>query len=735
MGVVLSNYVGILSIHFPDRPAFLPKSAEICEGRVSRMASQRLRGLRLWVDDLHCRDGEWMQPVSGVAQLTVMGGAPSPLIGDRIRFRSHLHTPHRYHNPGAPDWERKALADGVAWTGSIESGDWMMVVKEGAWSPLRWVDQWRQKLAQQISTISDPYIQGSASALLLGNAGLLPDTLGDHLRYLGIIHLYVISGLHVAIVAWAAYELIYWLLSRRSRWALRYPLWRWSAAGAIVLVWIYAALVGMGVSVIRASVMISVYLLARIRDRHAHVGAAIALAAIILILQSPHVIFLPGFQLSFVAVMALVGIYPKLIQRFKIAQLRSRTLRWIGEAIIAASVATWATAPLVAYHFHQTPLLSVPANLLAAPYTTLVLMPLGLLWTVCSAIPGVSAFLQHLWVWAATPFVHVISVSGEWAMNSLWTFTPTIFEIVWWYALIPLSLWERARVKGIMTWCAVGLLIVSLHSYNYYKAQPLQITFLDVGQGASVLIEFPNRKTMLIDAGGAPGSDFDMGRWVVAPALLARGIAHVDTIALTHPHPDHYGGMAYIAEHFHPTTYLTNGAVGEERDPQWSAYMQRMMDAGMQATAVHNGMQSNEGDVQLTWRHPPVTGPDPIQNTNNGSLVADIQYGDFRAVIVGDVEKEAEGKLLQTDELGPVDVMQVPHHGSRTSSTEAFLNRLKPKIAVAQLGFENRYGFPHQEVVARYKRLDTALFRTDLDGAISMSTRPKSGMIIKKIGN
>lgn len=662
-----------------------------------------------------------MRPVPGMAQVTVMDVARDlgVLVGDRVRFRSHLHTPHSYHNPGAIDWERKAAADGVAWTGSVEGPEWMMVVTAGQWSPLRAIDHWRQIVSQQIATIGDLEIRGSAAALLLGSAGLLPEQFGDGLRYLGIIHLYVISGLHVAVVAWAVYELIYWLLARRSRWALRYPLWRWAAAASLVAVWSYVGFVGGGVSVVRAGMMVSVYLAALMLDRHPHIGAAIALAALLLIVQSPHVIFIPGFQLSFVAVIALVTVYPKLFQWLHLAQIRWRLLRWGAEGLLAALVATWATAPIVAYHFHQTPLLGIPANLIAGPYTTIVLMPLGFAWTLLSGIPFVAPALQQLWVWATWPLVRVIEWATPLATSTQWTFTPNFWEILWWY--LPVVVFMMKRRSFLVMWSTAGLLLISIRLYDDYRPQPLQLTFLDVGQGAAVLVEFPNRHTLLIDAGGAPGSDFDVGRWVVAPALLARGLTHIDDLMLTHPHPDHYGGLAYIAEHFHPNRFLTNGSHGEEGDAQWQAFMTRMHAIPLQPEVLHRGMQMTQGDVRVTWHYPPEQGPDESLGKNNGSAVTEIQYGQFRALIVGDVEAEAEALLAQDAALGPVTVLQVPHHASRTSSTPAFLQRVQPQVAIAQLGFENRYGFPHPEVARRYDELGIMLCRTDRDGAVTIT--------------
>lgn len=275
----------------------------------------------------------------------------------------------------------------------------------------------------------------------------------------------------------------------------------------------------------------------------------------------------------------------------------------------------------------------------------------------------------------------------------------------------------------MIAWSLFGIALISFRTYDHYRPHPLQLTFIDVGQGASVLVEFPDHYTMLIDGGGVPNSDFDIGRWVVAPTLLARGITHVDDLLLTHPHPDHYGGLAYIAEHFHPTRFLTNGSMGEEGDPQWQAFMTRMQDAGMTPEGVHHGMQMQRGDVSVIWRHPPLTGPDESLGKNNGSVVTDIREGHFRALIVGDIQAEAEQQVLKDPDLRAVDVLQVPHHASRTSSTPSFLNRVHPKLAVAQLGFENHYGFPHPEVAKRYDELKIPLCRNDRDGAVTIVVR------------
>lgn len=692
---------------------------------MSRFAEPRLDGVRLWVDHLSCRDGEQMRPVAGVAQLSVNGWPePLPLWGDVLRFRTHLHVPHGFHNPGAFDQERKAAADGVAWSGGVAGPEWIVVMRAGGGSLLRAIDQWRHSLLQRCLKIETPAVRGSVAALVVGTAGLLPPELSDHLRWLGIIHLYVISGLQIAWVAWGIYHLWYWLLSRSTRWALRYPLWRWAAALSLPMVWLYVAMVGAGVASIRAGIMVSVYLGALILDRAQHVGTALALAVALLLAQSPHLLFTPGFQLSCVAVLALVTVHPRVCTYFGVTTWPSRWRRWLAEAVIATIVAECATAPLVAYHFHQLPLLGFPANLIAGPYVTLLLMPLALAWMILAAVPVLGSLLLQGLILALQPLITAMQKISGAAEQSLWTVTPSVAVVCWCFlplllVILPVGRWRRGTA---VLWTMVVVVLLAWPVLQQPPVAPLQLTFLDVGQGAAVLVEFPNGHTMLIDGGGIPQSKFDLGRFVLAPVLWTRGITQVNTVVLTHPHPDHYGGLPYIIDRFRPEVFISNGSVADERDVAWVFFQERLRAKNVPMHVMHQGSHIQVGDVSVHWRHPPASGPDERLGKNNGSLVADIQYGSFRALIGGDVEAEAEAQLVQDPDLGPVTVLQVPHHASRTSSTVAFLQKVQPKIAVAQLGFENRYGFPHAEVRERYRAMEIEFYRNDHHGAVTVSS-------------
>jgi competence protein ComEC len=276
---------------------------------------------------------------------------------------------------------------------------------------------------------------------------------------------------------------------------------------------------------------------------------------------------------------------------------------------------------------------------------------------------------------------------------------------------------------------AAGALAVMLTLLLWHPFPPeiarheLEMTVVDVGQGDSILLTFPDGKLMLVDGGGIPNfggrapAQMDIGEDVVSPYLWNRSIARIDVMACTHAHADHIGGMPALLENFHAKELWT-GANSE--NPAWRALRDRARQDGVRIVPLHRGQCFNYGGAQLEVLAPSLDYEPKEAPHNNDSLAFRVTFGRHSFLLSGDIERQVEAELVAEGLLRKTDVLKVPHHGSKTSSTAAFLDLLQPAFAVMSAGFENSYGHPHAEVLERYRERHSCVLRTDLDGLVTV---------------
>jgi competence protein ComEC len=271
---------------------------------------------------------------------------------------------------------------------------------------------------------------------------------------------------------------------------------------------------------------------------------------------------------------------------------------------------------------------------------------------------------------------------------------------------------------------AVLLLLLLWHPFAPEIARhELEMTVVDVGQGDSILLTFPDGKLMLVDGGGIPAfgghapSQMDIGEDVVSPYLWERSIGRIDVMACTHAHADHIGGLPSVLENFHPKELWT-GANSES--PAWRGLRDRARKNGMRIVPLHRGQRFSYGGAELEVLAPALDYVPKEAPHNNDSLAFRVSYGRHAFLLSGDIERQIEAELVAQGLLRKTDVLKVPHHGSKTSSTAAFLDLLRPAFAVMSTGYENSYGHPHADVLARYEERQACVLRTDLDGLITV---------------
>lgn len=718
----------------------------LCEGMVAARPVVGIERTRVLIDLTACQDPEdrsLMRPRHGRVAVSVLDGNTTVDYGDRVRLMARLHTPTAYRNPGGDARYLRTQIDGIAAVGMVTQAGALQRVAEtrGRWLR-RAIGRWTERVEDVIGQVAQGDARGILMATITGNGSGLSQEAWDRFRRVGVIHLLVISGFQVSCVAIAVWFLIGWLL-RRSAWlAVRTSLWKWSAVFCGAAIWIYALFVGASTPVIRAALMVSGVLVAVVADRRRELPSLLAGAALLILCVSPLTLFLPSFQLTFAAVIGILLWWPWLRARCRFDRADGamdgwyrKGWRWSGESACATVAASIGVFPLVAYHFHTTSQMGLVSNLLFVPLVGMVLTPLGLVFA-CAAPwwPAAAATLGALLQWIAEAML--IGVAWADAHSAPWQlgFTPTFVECVLWYAawIVPV-IWRVRYWRRFVGAAAIACAVWSVGWRMAYHLlpQPLMMTFLDVGQGSAAVVRFPNRKVMVVDAGGIAGSPFDIGRWVVAPALHRLQIHTIDTLVLTHPHPDHYGGLPYLAETFAPREFWFTGATVDADDPAWPMVLARIAATGV-PTRIFNAATPpmNEGGVRIRTLHPGPNGPQMVYGHNNNSIVQLLEYGDVRILLTGDIEQEAEAQIVQRERIGRVDLLQAPHHGSKTSSTATFLADVQPRTVVISCGRQNRFGFPSPEVSARYAQMGTQVYRIDQHGAITVRTDGKSLEVI-----
>ncbi len=663
--------------------------------------------------------------------------------GDVMKLPLKLRIPRNFQTPGSFDYagylaRRDIYLSAFVWDAEkikkVELAD-----REGTWLRHR-IEHVRRTVGgffdEQLSAKSAAILR----ALIIGDKSRLDPELRDSFTRVGVAHVLAISGLHIGLVATLAYGAWWWLLARSQYVLLMWSVPKLAAFFTLPVVLLYAGLAGGSVSTLRAVIMVAVFLTALLLDQKEEVFRSLALAALSVSLIWPGAVFDVSFQLSFVAVLAIfLGLH-----RFRawwdnrdetravhLSPWRRRLRRWAILYGLVSLSATVGTLPLVATYFHTVPLVGFAANLLVVPFLGSAAVVLGL---VATALVFLHMGAATLVVWCAGAVVSL----GVWMVEAIAVLpfaavhfvTPTLFELILFYtlcvSLLFFSHFQPPWLRRVFFSCLFSLVLCDCTYWitqRYFHTE-LRVSFLDVGQGDAAVVEFPGSHVMVIDGGGFMSQTFDSGRAIVAPFLWQKKIGQVDTLVLSHPNLDHYGGLEFLAEHLGVTSFWFN-ADKRSKSQRFKRLMTTLERNGVEIRPLCSGSQDQEiNSVRIQILHPPCsqTGLD----TNDASLVLRLSHGEVDILFSGDVETAGERILLSTSAQLASEILKVPHHGSRSSSTLPFLEAVSPQVAIASLGHHNRFRFPAPKVVDRYERQGVALLRTDQAGTITVLSDGKS---------
>jgi competence protein ComEC len=677
--------------------------------------------------------------------LAVVAGWPDHGPGTRLRFSARLRPLRGLANPDLPDPTlglRSAGIDLVA--GVADAAALRPIADPEAGAAASWAAMAPRRLAfraqRAMRAAIDRALPGAEGAFLrtavLGDRRGVGDDVEAGFRASGATHVLSVSGLHLAAVAVIFLFGLRRLLGLIPGLALRVDPRALAAAAALPAVGFFTLLTGEAVATERSAVMIAVALAALLVNRAPSPPATLGAAGLALLLGSPLLLFDVSLQLSFASVAGIALLARALGPRGGRAGggVARRAGRWLWRFGAATLSATVVTAPLSAHWFGEIAPASPLGNLLLVPIVELGVVPFGLAGAALGAAwPRVGHGPLVIAGLAARLALAVAEVFRRRAPVWLCR-TPDVLETAAFVAAGALAIGVAAGAvagRRRLGWAAAAAALVvgagSLCGREVARRldPDLRVTFLDVGQGDAALVEAPGGAAALVDGGGSFDGSFDPGERVIEPVLRARGISRLDLVALSHPHPDHLNGLHRILQRFPVARLWTSGDDGH--NPEYGRLLATAARRGA-ALPVPQAMDLGPADVVPLgpWQDGRIGAPEGL-GVNDASLVVRFAFAGRSVLFTGDLEADGEGELAGRTALGdPIasDILKVPHHGSRTSSTGELLDAVRPRLAVISLGWRNRFHFPSDEVVARYAARGIRLLRTDRDGAVTVRIDP-----------
>ncbi len=662
-----------------------------------------------------------------------------PLIpGEKIRFPARLRTFKSFRNPGHYNYEEAMTFRGFTCAAAVSDGRTIVPMGSGELPFFRgFVERLQAPVRAFFNEALDHRNAALFCALILGERQGIDQHLREVFNVSGLGHLLAVSGLHIGLVAWTVFFIFKWGLSRSYRLMLSTDIRKWSAFLTCFPVFTYTLLAGCRVSSQRAMIMVLAYLLSIILGKEKEVWSTLALAGLIILFLDPGAIFTPSFQLSFIAVIGILWLAPAILKRLgngikephKSHFFTGSVFTYVKGLAAVSFSALYFLLPITAFYFHRIPLVSIPANLTTIPILGLWVLPSGLLSVLVLPFSyHLAAICLGVSVWGLNIMMELVDFWASLSWASIWVFTPNFFEIALFYAFTFFAFFAwRRRWARIGLAAMVFLLIVDVafwvHRVKFNR--DLEVVFLDVGKGNAALVCFPGGEKMLIDGGGFPGNHFDVGKMVIAPFLWRRKIHTIDTLVLSHPQADHMNGLRFIAEAFHSREFWHNGDRVES--PPYKDLMRTLKANDItvkQPAQLQEKMRINGAEIEVLY-------PEPVtkmsvtaiegEELNNRSMVLRISYGGTFVLFPGDLEEIGENRLLaRAGNRVKSDILLSPHHGSRTSSSDAFLKMVAPKVCIISSG-EDRFGrFPHPSVIKRLAKMNCESICISDSGAVAV---------------
>ena len=575
---------------------------------------------------------------------------------------------------------------------------------------LSWIGKLHEHWSQLITRHIPLETRGIAQAFLLGEDKNISQEVRDLFSKSGTAHLLAISGGQVALIAWLVVILLRFVRFQRKT----------SYFLTIFILIFYCILTGRDAPILRATVMVCLYLFGSILKRESNLNYSLCWAAFFILLARPLEIFDLGFQLSFVSVFAL-GLWN--LNRDRSGEEKPSILLTLKKSFSLSLSAWLSTLPIIAHTFFLVSPVTTFANLLAVPFFSLV-VACGYAFLFLGSISPVLGDLLGGAVWFLVKvFIKISEEFSKFPFAYFHVRPPHLWEWFAFYGLFLLYFYRDRFKLSLRRYSILFLFIFNLFIWQEVFLKPnseLKITFLDVGHGDAAVIEFPNKGTLLVDAG--LGGDWDQGRVTVAPFLWSKGITHLDGVLVTHPHFDHYGGIKYILKEFKVGKVFDNG------DRTFPLYEGIFSGNKVKREALNLGDRLDGApNIKIQVFHPYPKFLDSHYDPNDQSIVFKLQYGDFSLLMCGDAEQRALDSIHNIGSTLKSQVLKIPHHGSYVGKEgETFFSLVAPKVGIISEARRNRYHLPSPHTVDSLKNKKVQLFQTGIDGAIECTSDGQS---------
>jgi len=702
--------------------------------------------------------------------ISLVGDRVDLRYGTRVQVTATISRNDQYRNPGV-----SPLSDYLERKGYIATGVIKKIVRldDARVCPLlAWLYEWRARLQRQIDSRFSPETAGVLDAALLGNRYNLSGATSERFREGGTFHVLVISGLHISFIGGLVLLIVRRFTNRR--------LVQFVVPAAAV--WCYSLSVGAEASVVRAAFMFTFAGFGAVMFRQATSLNALGGAALVLLVQSPRQIFDPSLQLTFLSVLAIVVIaWPLLVKlsaigawypasespyppncsrglrtfcealfwrekRWQQELARSthryrlfktpvaawlerywiqRCLRYVFGAIVVSTAVQIVLLPQMILYFHRLSLASLALNIVVS-FLLAVLAVVAVIGLLVPPFVNVAEGINWLMVHSVDPFSH-FRVASIRLPEYQFRWIYVVYYLPLLLLVFALNRWEplarasrRRRVPALVLAQLLLIAVLMLHPLSAGRADgKLRVDFLDVGQGDAALVTMPDGTTLLVDGGGRPqfrshadGPTHSIGESVVSEYLWWRGLDRIDYVLATHADADHIDGLNDVVRNFDIGAALVGRT--PPNDPEFTKFAGTLGSRNLQVIHTGDVIRFGEVEVKVLWP------PPGIESSNDDSVVLKINFRDRSILLTGDIEKKAEGALLGQNLHA--DVVKVAHHGSRTSSTEAFASATNPRFAIISVGQESMFGHPHAEVVERWRSKGAEVLTTGKCGTITVTT-------------
>lgn len=619
---------------------------------------------------------------------------PQFKAGERWQLTTRLKRPHGTQNPHGFDFESWALAENIRAMGTIKVTAKNKKLQDFVWHPKYMLEHVRANIKARIAQVllNKPY-SGIIQALVMGDDSQI--AMDDWQLFLrtGTSHLMSISGLHITMLSGLAFGLMSFVWRRVPTLAARLPTRKAATIAGVVTALVYALIAGYSVPTQRTLYMLTVFSLALWSGRQLVISQVLALALLVVVIIDPWAVLAAGFWLSFGAVAML---------SFALGA-RIGQAHWLKVAVHTQWAVTIGMVPLLLIMFHQASIVSPVANALAIPLISFLVTPPALLGSFLPMDAPLNLAYQAL-----TVCMVALKWLNQWPLAvwqqhtpAAWTLLPAVLGVVW--LLLP---------RGIpMRWLGlIGFFPMVMIAPEHPALGDMKVTVLDVDQGLSVVVQTATR-TLLYDAGARYNNQSDAGSRIVVPFLYGEGVKKIDAFMVSHNDNDHSGGMVSVL-----TLIPVERLISSLPEPL-------ALSAKMQQVKCYAGQRWDWDGVKFEVLHPQLESyTDSSIKDNNRSCVLKITSRAGSLLLTGDIEKKVEFALaaqLGSDALKS-DILVVPHHGSKTSSSADFVNMVAPGVVIFTSGYLSRFKHPAPIVVARYQALNSLVFRSDLHGALHM---------------